>query len=483
MPAPMIPLFEIQRSILGDESERIGVLCCRGLGKTFAVMLKLVMECYEADVAHRARSWFVFAASAGATEEYIRCARLHVDAIGIAAACHLGVEEHELEDGRKMTMSKIEWEHGSRIVALPTNPFTMRGRHGSLLWGETGFTPNDVLVWRAAAPIANAVGDKIILESTAGAKRGPFYEKISSGKAGGWSIHFADIYEAIRQGAPLSVEKAIADFGRGRAFATEFLCLFEDEGSRFLDLDTIAACEDPNTLVVPYLRVDAERSGWRGHLDADETERKPSEGFDKPEAWARLFAPLAGFPREQLTLGFDVGRSRHLSSLWVNQRDGLIDRTRCVIELANRRYTEQEAALWAALAYCRRACIDKGLIGNQLAERTVERFGEHRVEGVQFNDAIKEHLAMRVGKAFEDFAIRTPPVGAVRDSLHSVYKMTTAANKVRFDAKATDETGHADAFWACGLALEAAGDASGLVPPSAIVRGVPPAWSRSRMIP
>lgn len=45
---------------------------------------------------------------------------------------------------------------------------------------------------------------------------------------------------------------------------------------------------------------------------------------------------------------------------------------------------------------------------------------------------------------------------AIRNSLHSVKKYETSTGHFRFDADRTEETGHADHFWAKALATQAA---------------------------
>ena len=43
----------------------------------------------------------------------------------------------------------------------------------------------------------------------------------------------------------------------------------------------------------------------------------------------------------------------------------------------------------------------------------------------------------------------------IRRSLHSIKKTLTSTGKARFDAERTEQTGHADHFWALALAVHA----------------------------
>jgi phage FluMu gp28-like protein len=54
-------------------------------------------------------------------------------------------------------------------------------------------------------------------------------------------------------------------------------------------------------------------------------------------------------------------------------------------------------------------------------------------------------------RLFQDKLVRVPADAVVREDLHKVRKIVTAANNVRLDAD-RDEAGHADRFWALALA-------------------------------
>ena len=61
---------------------------------------------------------------------------------------------------------------------------------------------------------------------------------------------------------------------------------------------------------------------------------------------------------------------------------------------------------------------------------------------------------------FEDRTVFIPKKHEIREDLHSVRRITTTANNIRFDADRSD-SGHADRFWALALALHAASNSSG----------------------
>jgi phage FluMu gp28-like protein len=102
------------------------------------------------------------------------------------------------------------------------------------------------------------------------------------------------------------------------------------------------------------------------------------------------------------------------------------------------------------------AGYDVGRRHDRSVERLVQRWG-HRAEAVTFTAPAKSELAMPLLRLFQDKLVRVPAEAEVREGLHSVRKIVTAANNIRLDAD-RDERGHADRFWALALANHAADD-------------------------
>jgi phage FluMu gp28-like protein len=101
----------------------------------------------------------------------------------------------------------------------------------------------------------------------------------------------------------------------------------------------------------------------------------------------------------------------------------------------------------------RRLCVDATGIGAMLAERLRQRWG-HRVEPVHFTAPVKSELAMPLVRLFQEKLIRIPADPAIRQDLHAVRKVVTAAHQIRLDADRGPD-GHADRFWALALANHA----------------------------
>lgn len=103
-----------------------------------------------------------------------------------------------------------------------------------------------------------------------------------------------------------------------------------------------------------------------------------------------------------------------------------------------------------------RLCMDQTGMGEKPVEDAQRRYGESRVEGVLFTSPNKLMLATIGKQKFEDRKVRIP-LGdqAVREDLHKLKKIPTAAGGFRFDAE-RDAKGHADRAWAGFLGLYAA---------------------------
>jgi phage FluMu gp28-like protein len=82
---------------------------------------------------------------------------------------------------------------------------------------------------------------------------------------------------------------------------------------------------------------------------------------------------------------------------------------------------------------------------------------------VTFSAPVKAELAMPLLRLFQDKLIRVPAIDAVREDLHKIRKIVTAANNIRLDAT-RDDGGHADRFWSLALAYHAADESKSPLP-------------------
>lgn len=459
--SPIIPLPQYQQRWVTDKSRfKIGCFTRQG-GKSFGSSLEVTLDCQE----HRSK-WVFLSAGERQSKELMGTARMHTKAQGLVVS--------EFEDrfrGSDQTQYKqLEtiFPNESRIVGLPANPDTARGHSANILLDEFAFHKDGHAIWKALFPTVTR-GYKIRIVSTHKGKKTKFFdimhvaptlqlfngtEHTHIGERGGWSKHFVDIYMAVQMGLelrddegriiePEDLRLALSD---DDAWTEEFECIASDEATAFITHDLISSVED--------IQLDA-RPEWVAHLVAA-AEEAFRQNPEVPVLPTHVLANVE-IPGD-LYLGFDVGRKKDLSVIWADVKVGSYLKTLAVIELAKMPYTVQETVLYTLMGHprFRRGCIDESGLGSQLAERAVIKYGEHRVEGVPFSASTKETLAYGLKRNFEDRGSQIPVDNTIRASLHSVKKYETATKHFRFDAERTDETGHADHFWAKALCINAA---------------------------
>ncbi len=182
-----------------------------------------------------------------------------------------------------------------------------------------------------------------------------------------------------------------------------------------------------------------------------------------------------GRPNMEIYVGVDVGRKRDVTAIWLwhkqvgppapqdTQRTatgaaGDIElSTVGVLVMQDAPFAEQELQIGRILEHrsVRRCCIDSTGMGLHLAERLVERFGDHRVEPVVFTTGLKSQLAGGLRVLAERGRLRIPADEAIMNDWHSIERTVTAAGHLRFDADRSTG-GHADRFWAAALGIHAA---------------------------
>jgi len=231
-------------------------------------------------------------------------------------------------------------------------------------------------------------------------------------KAGVWSAHWVDIHMAVRQGLPIDIPELKATVGDEDIWMEEFEDVPIDSAMDFISFELIRGCETDAATI----------------------------SFDNVK-------------RTEQYAGFDVGRKRDLSVIWILSREpsGLL--TRGVITMVRWKFADQLVMAREVAKRVDKMAVDAGGIGAQIAEGLQAEYPEV-VEQVQFTGPIKEAMATTIKTDFENHAIGLPENAAIRRSIQAVKRFVTPAGNIRFDAARTDQ-GHADEFWALALARSA----------------------------
>ncbi|NOT01717.1 MAG: hypothetical protein HOP29_13930 [Phycisphaerales bacterium] len=399
--------WDHQRRWLDDPS-RLRVCC-----KARQIGMSTVLAGEALHAAVYGETTVIVSASQRQASELLRKAAHLLPLVNVAGGGALVVTRQSAEE--------IELSTGGRVISLPSAAATVQGYTGHVVIDEAAWIPDVETLWMAIVPTISTRGDyRLSVVSTPGPQSGMFY-RLWTGTDPSWSRHRISIYDAKEGGAPHDVEMLRAAVADDTTWRMAYECQFVDEATAFLSLDLIRSCESVS-------------------LDCD---------LD----WQWLANTT-----EAVYVGFDIGRKRDLSVLWIASLNG--DRvlsTRAVIVMRGVNFTEQEETLYRVLerGSVRRCCIDSTGLGMQLAERAVERWGEYRVEAVNFTIATKARLGATLKRRMQDAAFRIPADERIRRDLHSVGKYTSAGGNVRLLADNTDD-GHADRFWAAALCCEAA---------------------------
>jgi len=370
---------------------------------------------------------------------FIEDCKMWAKIMGMAAS-DLG--EVVIDPDKRLSAFVLQFASGRRIHSMSSNPDAQAGKRGGRVLDEFALHPDPRTLWAIAYPGITWGGALEAISTHRGSRN--FFNLLirevrENGNPKKVSLHRVTLQDALDQGFLYKLqqmlpadderqamdEAAYFDLVRSgcadeESFQQEFMCNPADDDVAFLEYDLIASAE--------Y-----------------------ASGIDwQTCSTGRLYA------------GIDIGRKKDLTVLWILEQLGDVLYTRAVIRLQNMRKSDQEKILWPWMARCDRTCIDATGLGIGWADDAQDAFGVNRVEAVTFTPKVKEELAYPIRSAMEDKKLRIPYDPQTRAALRMVTKQVTASGNVRFTAERTQD-GHADEFWALGLAKHAAGTASGPV--------------------
>ncbi|HSX85405.1 MAG TPA: terminase family protein [Cellvibrio sp.] len=354
---------------------------------------------------------------------------------GISSMAAKDLGEVLIDQKNKITANVLEFNSGKRIYSMSSNPDAQAGKRGGRVLDEFALHPDPRMLWSIAYPGITWGGGMEVISTHRGSHN--FFnelirevkEKKNPKKI---SLHRVTLQDALDQGFLFKLQQMLPadderqamdeatyfDFVKSgcaddESFQQEYMCNPADDDVAFLEYDLIASAE------------------YQSQVNWQETEGR------------RLFA------------GLDIGRKKDLTVLWVVELLGDVLYTRHVERMAKMRKSEQEKIFNPWFERCERVCIDYTGLGIGWGDDAVDKFGEDVIECVTFTPRVKEALAYPVKGMMEDRKLRIPYDPIIRADLRLVTKQTTAAGNIRFTAERTPD-GHADHFWALGLAVHAA---------------------------
>lgn len=365
-----------------------------------------------------------------------------------AEAFDLAIDDYQEDrEGGSETLIKsatIVFPNGSRAIAIPGKPSTVRGYSANVLLTEFAFFEQPDETWRAMLPsITNPLRGlkKVRLITTPngkGNKTDELFHKEDTGRMK-WSRHKVTIWDAVKDG--LMTEADAEDLREALndpiGWAQEFECEFLDGSNVLLPYDLIAYAES-----------------------ADATEFCDFEFF--------------GQSRTPKFLGVDFGRQHDPTICWSLEQIGDTLWTREVLELKQIDTPTQEAILVGRIEKAVRVSFDYTGPGIGLGDYLVKRFGEWnpsehkfgKIELCTFTPNFKRELFPNFRRKFEaPTKIRIPISRVIREDLHAMQQIVTNG-QYNYWAPRTRE-GHSDRCTAGALAVRAAGDGvpAGIIKP------------------
>lgn len=391
--------------------------------------------------AETEKSVMCLSASRDLTQELMVKVALYAEVVsGLAGEIQVAVMRGELdevlyidENGLRITQTVITLPNGERVIGRPANPRTARGFSMHLKLDEFGMHQDADEIWAAAFP--SITSNRIYrcdVMSTPGIRSDDKFAQLCASAMRGESdfdLRKVTIFDAIKAGLDADASALKRNLNDDFRWRREYLCEFVDEAGAFLTYDLIRSCEH--------------------HAITQELPADPRAWTEQTLGWD----PAAG----DLYMGVDIGRRHDLTVFWIGQRIGEILWTRAVVKLRGVPYSQQQAIGDQILTHLpiRRTSVDATGLGGMLAEEWSRRFGAYRVAELVYTNKLKQDLAEGMRPKFQDKTLRIPLDNSIRESLHSVQKIVTAAGNVRFAGERTPD-GHADEFWALANLCHAA---------------------------
>ena len=396
-------MLPYQQRWVADTSRFKIWLKSRQIGGSLGTAFEAVASCVDKPNT----DWVVLSAGQRQSEEWMlkgnRVARIVSDAMDLPKP-----------DCRT---SEVRFTNGSRILALPANPDTVRGYSANLVLDEFAFHERPDRIYEAIYPaISNPLRGELKLRiiSTPAGRNSKFFEIWNKSEELNFVRHKTTIHSAIEEGLPMDIEALKTGLDDPEAWEQEYECEFVDA----------------TNVLLPYTLID--------ECVSDEA----TQDCEEESGGAVRF------------VGIDIGRKHDLTVAWTLEKVGDVMWTREVLVLRNTPYHLQEELLSDRINRATHAAIDSTGIGNAISESLAKRFA-FKLEECTFTQGLKAKIFPGLRRAFQERGLRVPRDRAIREDLHSVNELTTPGGNKQYRAVRRSD-GHADRCTALALANYAA---------------------------
>lgn len=336
-----------------------------------------------------------------------------------------------------------------RISKVISNPAKApRGKAGDIYLDELAHCINDREIYGGSTALISRMKGQLTVGSSPLGQQGLFYDIMTKPdeykgftrqRVPWWLCrHFSKVTrdpELIKLCETLPTEARVMRYGTQELidqfnalpiedFQQEFECAFQDERVAFF----------PYHLIDPCCQIERSRIPVYSNI--------------------RLLADVAA-KLGPLYIGFDVGRSRNPSEIFVFEKQGPTYVTRFEQSLKDLPFPRQREICFnigeVLGQHWRKWRIDETGMGKNLAEDLQAKFGR-RIEGVTFTNSKKEELANNLRVLLEEKNILLPRDRGIRAQIHSIKQRYTNSGNTVFDAE-RNRHHHADKMWAIALAV------------------------------
>ena len=433
---PLSKLLPYQRAWYEDGSRFLVGRWGRQTGKSFSTAAIVAAGM----IAQANTMWMIAAPSERQSHEALEKVKQWLAAFECAFA-----DELEELDGIEGKAGVVRLTNGSRCIAVPGKPDTVRGMSANVWLDEFAFFEDPDATWKAILPsITNPLrgGEKrVILTSTPNGKAGRgkrFYDICSTAAASSsgvtsmrWSHYHIPLRSAIADGLPVDYDTLAAAIGDPLAVRQELDAEFVDTQSQLLPTEIILRAESEEATLRPAAEV---FSGGR-----------------------------------DLRVGVDVGRVSDPTVIWTAERLGDVLYTREVLVLVGMSHADQLSMIRARVAAATRCCMDYTGMGIGMGDMLVREFGEYkpeahrfgRVELCTFSASFKREIFPKLREAMEGCRLRIPTNAELRTDL-SAMQQVCSGGQFSYEAPRTKD-GHSDRCTAAALCVRA-GTGVGNVP-------------------
>lgn len=368
-------LLPYQKAWMEDKAEQKIWEKSRRIGASWIEALYSVLEA----AASGGQNTYYISYDKDMTRQFVEDSAWWARLLGEAAS---DVQECIIQDeGKDITIFRINFDSGKEIVGMPSRPHVLRSKQGRVVFDEAAFSPEFDEVIKAAQALLIWGGQLIIL-STHNGEDNPFnllIKRIKDTDEGKyWSLHHTTFDDAIADGLykKICMKRGLKWTAKGeKEFVAKIRGIYADNldeelnvvpnraGSKYFPRPLL----DRRSADVPIVRL--ELSGdflW----EAADRKREKIRRWLMSEIY-----PILGAFSGHMFGGMDFARSGDLTIIWLaEETEQKTPALRLSIEIRNCPFKEQEQIVMSILDFCRQRnrlggfAIDSRGNGQQLGE-------------------------------------------------------------------------------------------------------------------